>query len=133
MATVQQIREKDVMKQVCDFLDAERIPYFRMNAGDRFGITNGRRWRIKGHAAGTADLLLSPKISRFLPSGHLRLNQITGEAARIPVFLWCELKRPGKSQSPEQVRFELECLQRGHAYICIDDVQELIDWLAERV
>jgi hypothetical protein len=124
--------ERDVQKSITDLLAAERIPCFRMNSGDRFGVTNGKKWRIRGHETGTADLLAAPKIRKGFPSGPLYLLNMRGEDVAVPVFLWIEVKRPGNKQTADQIRFEQECMLRGHAYLCADSVDTVLDWLRER-
>jgi hypothetical protein len=109
-----------VMRACTDLLDAERILYFRMNAGDRFGTHTSKRtgktskWRIRGHAAGTADLLL-----------------FISDETNIPRTVWVECKAPGYQPSAEQVAFRNKVLAIGHWYALIDDAALLRDWLKE--
>ena len=51
------LSESSIQRAICDLLAAKRILFFRMNAGDRLMQSKGKTYRIKGHAAGTADLL----------------------------------------------------------------------------
>lgn len=111
-----------VKKAVEDLLTAEKIPYWRMNAGDRFGQTNGRKWRIRGHAEGTADILAAPRTVTFLPPN------LTMDAN---VFLWIETKGKDGKQSAEQLEFADYVRNRGHYYLVIEDVKTLQDWLKE--
>lgn len=113
-----------VKKAVEDLLEAERIPYFRMNAGDRFGSYKGKTWRIRGHAEGTADFLVCPNLP---PWGTTVCDfEVIGD---IPAYLWVETKAPGKKPTNEQNQFARNMQARGHYWICVDDAQQLIDWL----
>jgi hypothetical protein len=115
-AMVRETGRAGVMRAVTDLLDAERILYFRMNAGDRLGAYTSKRtgktsrWRIKGHGKGTADLLF------FIGTR--------------PV--WCECKRPGEQTTHEQELFRIDVVQRGHTYILVEDAAELQAWLKDQ-
>jgi hypothetical protein len=132
------VLEGDVKKCITDFLDAERIPWWRMNAGDRYGsytskrTGKSKRWKIAGQLTGTADLLCSPKIRQFHPCGAIALRGYTDRELAVAAFLWIEVKRPGEKQTADQIRFQQECLNRGHAYLLADSVDAVMEWLKER-
>lgn len=112
--------ESQIQKGITDLLDAERIPYWRMNAGDRFGSYTSKRtgktknWRIKGHATGTPDLLVSFK----------SVNQ------SVPGFLWIEVKKPGEVQEPEQIEFQRRAtVDWGHDYIVATSIDDVLHFL----
>ena len=132
------ITEANVQKAVCDLLTAKKIFWLRMNAGDCFGETNGRKWRIKGHAPGTADLLVLTKMGTLLRDvftvGEPLAIAQKDRNCMIFTFrpLWIELKAPGKKQTPEQKEFQKDVTERGMTYLLVDDVQILVDWLKER-
>jgi hypothetical protein len=116
-AMVRETGRTGVMRAVTDLLDAEHILYFRMNAGDRLGSYTSKRtgktsrWRIKGHAKGTADLLL------FIGTR--------------PV--WCECKRPGEPLTAEQCEFAgMVQGTYNHVFIIVEDPAELQAWLKDQ-
>src|SRR5512146_3091745 len=91
--------ESLVLKAVTDLLSAERIPHWRMNAGDRFGSYRGKRWRIRGHAPGTADLLVVPEVHQtFYVGNEGTAGELVREAVRKNLYtkvrhpLWLEVK-----------------------------------------
>lgn len=110
-----------VKKAVEDLLKAERIRYWRMNAGDRFGSTNGRKWRIRGHEAGTPDFLASLKREIACPRCSDPVAQL----------MWIEVKAPGESPTKQQLAFADEARNNHEGWLCIDDVKELQEWLRE--
>lgn len=118
-----QTPEGNLKSAVEDLLKVEGILFFRMNAGDRFGSTNGRRWRIRGHAKGTADILAAPQIW---------MNVNDGEYFKeYPAFLWLELKAPKGKPTPEQLDFADEIRKRGHYHMFVTDVRQVQEWLKE--
>lgn len=118
--------EGSVKSAVEDFLKTTRIPYFRMNSGDRLGSSNGKKWRIRGHESGTADFLLCPNIS--LQNNANVFADVSG-TAWFPCFLWVETKAPGKGPTDDQKVFAQKMQERGHYWLCIDDAAKLIAWL----
>lgn len=118
--------EANVQKACCDFLSAKKVLWFRMNAGDRFGETNGKKWRIKGHEKGTADLLaLVPRV------GGVEIGTLRQLVTWIMPF-WIEVKAPGKKQRPEQIEFQKRVEEYGCSYLLVDNVDTLINWFKER-
>jgi hypothetical protein len=115
-------KEGFVKRAVEDLLKAERIRYIRTNAGDRFGSTNGRKWRIRGHAKGTPDFLLLPFVYTHLDPPH----PLTRKAV-----VWCEVKAPGKSPTAEQLQFADAARNDGETWLCVDDVAKLQAWIKE--
>lgn len=107
--------EGQVKKAVMDLLAAYKIPAFRMNAGDRFGSYKGRKWRIAGHAPGTADILALPWIYK-------------GDEARLAA-VWIECKAPGKELSKLQENFRDWAIVQGHDYLLVDDAAQLDAWI----
>lgn len=107
--------EASVMKAITDLLDAYRIPWWRMNSGDHFGTTNGRKWRIKGHAAGTADLLCAP------------MQQGRGN----PDFLWIEVKAPRERPTGVQLEFRDFVTEKGMYWIQADSADEVTTYLRD--
>jgi hypothetical protein len=103
------VSERQVLHSIMDWLAAKHIYAVRMNSGSMVGETNGKRWRIGLHEAGTADILA------FDRDGDLF----------IPT--WIEVKRPNGKQSELQKSFQDKVVSEGHRYILaysIDDLQK---------
>lgn len=92
--------EAQVLRQVKAYLDATRLPYFRMNTG---AVANAGRW-IRFGSRGMSDLLI------LLPGGRA---------------LWCEVKRPGGKPTPAQQAFLGMVRARGCAGAVVTSVEEL--------
>lgn len=109
--------EAAVKRAVEDLCKAERIPVYRMQAGN---LVIPGRGRIRLNASGTADLLLAPN----LPMGMMNLP--------TPAFLWVECKRPdGGRITDEQLAFADEVRKRGHHHLFVSDVRQLQEWLRD--
>jgi hypothetical protein len=126
------VLERDVLKSITDYLAAEGIWFTRVNTGAVTASHNGKKRFFRFGQKGMADILATPKIRRFFPSGQLTVLNLAHEEISMPVTLFVEVKRPGGKQTPEQLRFELECAQRGHAYLLADSVDAVMEWLKER-
>ena len=111
------MKESDVQKCITDYLAAERIPCWRMNAG------NGGNFRMKGHEAGTADLLATPYL-RYL--GNFK----------APALVWIETKAPGARTKPETAKAQQEFCDyvksQGHYYIKASDVETVQQFIRDR-
>jgi hypothetical protein len=112
--TPKETGREGIMRAVTDLLTVKHILWFRMNAGDRIVPgKNGKRYRIRGHAKGTADILF------FL--------------ANRRQVVWVEVKRPGASQTAEQWAFQgLVETEYDHTYLLISDLSQLQAWLKEQ-
>lgn len=121
--------EANVQRAVCDLLDAKRIFWCRMNAGDRFGSYTSKKtgkakgWCIKGQKEGTADLLAL--ISRWVGGN----GQVPVSTAHI--VLWIETKPTGGTQSPAQIDFQQDVEARGMTYLLVDSIDVLISWFKD--
>lgn len=108
--------ESAIVRQILDWLAAERIFAFRLNTsatkiGDRF-------FRSHGLGPGAADILALPK------ANHRVLSLMPA---------WIEVKTSTGRQSPEQINFQAFVEEMGHKYLLarsIDDVREL--WEASK-
>ena len=120
--------EGSVMKAVTDLLEAYRIPYWRMNAGNRIGSYASKRtgktthWCIRGHQPGTADLLAAPRALRI--PGGLWLDG-------APSYLWIEVKAPNGRQSVEQEQFEAFVRSQSMNYIVARSSDDVLRWLKD--
>lgn len=113
---LQKVSESNVQKACTDLLSAKKCLWFRMNAGDRLAEYNGKKYRIRGHAKGTADLMAFVYFPR--------------QGRSTALFL--EIKSPTGRQTPEQKAFERDVLGRGMCYLLIRSIDELIAWFQER-
>ena len=123
--------EGAVKKAVMDLLAAYKIPAFRMNAGDRFGAYKGKKWRIAGHAPGTADILALPRLTLCGLSLSWGCKQSEHEDYHFdaPYPVWIEVKAPGKKQTEAQQQFQGYAETNFHVYLLIDNPDKLKHWL----
>ena len=101
-----------VQRACIELLEWHKVPYFRMNAGNQIIMENGKRRRMRGHPAGTADLLAAPNQNGILP-----------------LWLWIECKSTEGEQTNIQRDFQLRMERHGHFYLIVRDVVVLEDWL----
>ena len=113
--------EKDVLRACLDLLRAKKIWCERRNSGVMESATGKGRW-VKFGEKGMADIFALPKAHE---------NVVDATLCAFPT--WIECKRPGGGkQSYEQKLFQHIVEAEGHAYLLVDDVQQLADWLSER-
>lgn len=118
------VSEADVQRACWDYLLWTGWLVIRINSGafqpeDKNGemsYVEFYRWQVLGqdiHSDGITDLMA------LHPSS---------------VWLICEVKRPGKldNLSDAQRRFRAEVEARGGWWVCVDDVQQLIEMLEAR-
>jgi hypothetical protein len=99
------VYEKDVLKQVIQYLKLKKLKVFRMNSGSFPLIRkDGSSGFARGHEKGTADVLA------FTPTGST---------------LWVEVKSPTGKVSPEQAAFGKEMEHMGHIYIVARSIEDL--------
>lgn len=106
------LRERDVVRQVLDYLAAERRFAIRLNTGVFFlgdpsapatsWGTRRRVFRAHNLGRGTADVLVVP-----------------------PGAIWIECKASYGRQRPEQKQFEQWVIGYGHKYILTRSVDDL--------
>jgi hypothetical protein len=115
---IAELGKEGVMRACTDILSVHHIRHFRMNAGDQFGVneTTGKKWRKRGHAKGTPDLLL------MLPPGDSKV-----QVYAIPA--WLECKATGGKQGPDQIEFQRAATENSEIYLLIDSPDQLTDWL----
>lgn len=121
MTTRAAVSEADVQRAVLDYLIWAGAIVIRVNSGaarpERADGSRGyvpyNRWQALGldeQTAGISDVL----------------------ALLGNVFLAIEVKRPGKTATPAQLRFLAEWTARGGVGVVVDDVQQLIDILEKK-
>ena len=99
------MKEAAILRQIADYLSAQRIFFFRLNTGSLFGGSE-RRWAFRAHSlgAGAADILA-------LPAG-------------LPP-LWIEVKNQRGRQSQAQKEFERTVREQGHKYVVARSIDDL--------
>jgi hypothetical protein len=100
------VTETQIKSDIQKALDKLGIPHWRMQAG-------GYRGRTHGLPKGTPDILAAP--------------QCMGR----PLFLWIEVKRPGKEATTEQWDFRNRMTVRGHYWIKATCARDVLKWLDE--
>ena len=104
------ITEADVQSAILDLLAAKHIFAGRLNTMGGYKI--GSVFVPKSHTFGPG----TPDILAFPFSGD----------ANSPYPLWIEVKKPGKSQSPEQVSFQRMVQEMAHSYIVAESVEDVL-------
>lgn len=95
------LKERDVVRQVLDYLAAERRFAIRLNTGSFYDA--GRAFRSHNLGPGVADILIVP-----------------------PGATWLECKGPNGRQRPEQKQFEQWVIGYGHKYVLTRSVDDLV-------
>lgn len=96
------MRERDILKQVLDYLAAEHKFAIRLNTGSFYD--GHRAFRAHNLGPGVADILIVP-----------------------PGSTWVECKGPNGRQRREQKLFEQWVLQFGHKYILTRSIDDLVN------
>lgn len=104
-----------VKRSIIDLLNAERIPFHRLNSGTVLVKRGDRKRAIRLAPAGTPDLLA------LMP----------GREHRQPVYI--EVKAAKGRQSDAQIEFESEAEAWGVPYLLVRDASELQRWIKENV
>lgn len=99
------VTEAQTQSACLDYLAAKRIFHMRMQTG---ALRNPAGRPVKFGTPGCADIMT------ILPS---------------KLVLWLEIKAPGRKQRPAQIEFQREVESHGHAYMVIENVNELIDFI----
>lgn len=104
------IAEKDVLRQVMQYLRLQKCLVYRMNTGaSQFqNYPGGKKYFVRFGEKGMADILAFTKSSA----------------------IWCECKATNGKQSEYQKHFQTEVEAMGHTYIvarCLEDVEALFE------
>lgn len=94
------LRERDILKQILDYLAAQRIFAFRLSTG--YFFDGGRAFRSHSLGAGTADIL-----------------------AFRGVPIWIECKAPNGRLRPAQKNFQRFVTDWGHKYVVAYSIDDL--------
>lgn len=107
--------EGALLKQILDYLAAERIWAMRINTGAVVSEYKGRTRFHRYGRPGCADILAFPKIKRRSGSDDWFLEPI----------LWIECKTPKGKQSEMQKVFQGEVEAEGHTYIVARSLEDV--------
>lgn len=117
--------EAQVLRAICDYLDARKIFYLRLNSGVQVvAAPSGKRRAIRMCPAGTSDLLAFPLVRTVVTVAHL--------PALAPRPLWIEVKGPGGGMSRAQIHFLRIRAYEGHLVCearCVADVERTLEGL----
>lgn len=113
-----QTPESAVLKQITDWLTAERIWFERRNTGAAVSTYKGKSRLTRFSRPGTADVMATWHPERIVDSGPER-----------QYIVWIEAKAPKGVQSEAQKSFQQEVTAAGHIYVLafsVDDVEEAL-------
>ena len=115
-------KEADVQRACLDYLDAKRIMYIRLNAGDSFRPgANGKLYKVRGASKGTSDILVL---------AHTEDREPDTKAVFItPRPLFIEFKRIGAKQNADQQAFQQMVEAVKYEYHIIRSIDELLEVL----
>lgn len=99
--------EKDIQKQILQYLEIKRIFHFRNNSGAVKGMYNGKARFLRFGAVGSPDIIC-------IKGGQ---------------FIGIEVKRPGTYQSVAQKAFQTAVEEAGGRYILARSLDEIINAL----
>ena len=105
-----QVREKDIEKSVLQYLYHAGIFAFKYPTTGRYDTKKNTWIKTRGTITGVADIIM-----------------IMEEGKTV----WLEIKSPKGKQTPNQIEFQRKLEVRGHKYLVIRSVQDLIDWLED--
>ena len=107
--------EKVIQREICEWLDRQQLMFWRSNNVPVFsasGRNNQGEMRFRA-------------LPKFTPRGLPDVQMIIDGK-----FVGLEIKRPGRTLSPDQEKFGMRVLQAGGDYHCVhslDEVMELMD------
>lgn len=110
-----QVKEKDVQRQIRDYLSAKGIFNVRYNTGMAVAEYKGRKRVIRYHDLGPGAADIQALIETLKPG-----------AFRV---LWIECKAPKGQQSVAQMGFEQMVRRRGMEYVVARSIDDLKEYL----
>ena len=122
VAGVLKLTERDITRQVCDFMWAHGWRGIRMQSG------------LMGRPSGGAFRVGEPGMPDWLFVRYVHPEHATGwVAAQCAEVLWVEVKAPGKWLSSAQVAWHERERMRGGIVAVVDDIDVYRDWYAREV
>jgi hypothetical protein len=104
-----ELRERDIQRQICDWMTLHRIFWRRSNTGAAVHTYKGKTRMIRFGQKGMADLFA------VIRGRHIAI----------------EVKRPGESPTADQEQFGKELEAAGGVYIVADCIEQLIHDIEE--
>lgn len=98
--------ERDIQKQITDWLSHRRIFWYRNNTGAMYGEHKGKRWAVRFGVRGAPDIVCV----------------IKGQ------YIGIEVKRPGEKLTEAQMNFAESLQLSGGLHTvasCVEDIQFL--------
>jgi len=120
-ALVPQLTERDVARQVRDFMEAHGWRCIRMQVASVARPTGGG---FRVGEVGMPDFLFI----RYNEQGFDAASRIT-----CCEHLWVEVKRPGGRVSEHQREWVGREMDRGGVVVVVDDIDEFRTWYADEV
>lgn len=111
--------EAALMRLCRDWLDAEHIPYWRMQSGATVGTYKGKSRFIRFGERGMADLLIAPNLPCDAPMDPWVCRELHRG------YVWAELKSEDGRLSPAQQEFQAYVLGLGMQYAIIRSLEDL--------
>ena len=99
--------EKDIQKQIADWLTLRGIFWYRNNTGAVAGEYKGRKRFIRFGSAGAPDIVCVIK----------------------GCYIGIEVKRPGGKQTPDQAAFQDQLILAGGNYVLAESLEDVKDAL----
>lgn len=109
MARAKEKLEKDIQNEICEYLERNRIFFWRSNNIPIFGQSNDGKFR---HRA-------MPKFSKKGVPDIIVIHK--GK------FIGLEVKRPTAQLRPDQAKFSLEVAQNGGYYYKVTSVEDVMN------
>ncbi len=108
--------EKDIQREICEWLNDEGYFFWRSNNIPVFGQSNDGKRRFRS-------------LPKFTPRGLPDIMVISRGK-----FIAIEVKRPGAFLRPEQAEFGTRLIKNGGNYytvFCLDDVKMINEFLSK--
>lgn len=119
--------ESAVLKQITDWLTANRIWHERRNTGAAVSTYKGKSRLTRFSRPGTADVMAVIDVSFRIP----HMDDIdNGKLVHFQKVVWIEAKAPKGVQSDAQKAFQQEVTAAGHIYVLAFSVDDVIESLA---
>ena len=112
MATIKKKLEKDIQREICEYLTERKLFFWRQNNIPVFGRNN-------------AGVMTFRSMSKYTPKGLPDIMIL-----RDGFFIGLEVKRPEGKLSEEQIEIQRQFINNGAMYHKVCSVEEVIKILA---
>lgn len=107
MAEIKKKLEKDIQREICQYLEGEKYFFWRSNNIPVFGMNNGGKRTFRS-------------LPKYTPRGLPDIMLL-----HAGKFLAFEVKRPGEKLRPEQETFRARCAEVGVDYYVVTSLNEV--------